>query len=261
MASNAEKRSHSAADLPHNNDSNRRCLQHYQDQLFVYTNNDACIVLQCEKLLRLASTSWFAKLVRDTERGDAGNTQENPIRVSLPTWFVQDVADWTQPLSTTRIHSSRSDTAVREMLAAIGWVDTETDLPMSFSNATSPGHTVGDSLVDTISARLATHTRDSLGKKLHRGSVRQDWFVCTAFGPDAKHLYHGEYASSSVHFVTEKEFVDMCAAMACTPRDGRRNQRLCYTYERGIVSITARIKECFDGNTPASAIEVITYGQ
>lgn len=260
MSSGAEKRSYSVAELPDHDDS-KRCGQD-PEQLFLYTTGDTCLVLQCEKLLRLAPDSWFAKLARDRERGTRGNTQENPLRVPLPTWFVQDVADWTQPMSTTRIHSSRPSTAVREVLAAIGWSDSQLDLPMSFSESKSRGHTVADSLVDSLSARMAAHTRDSLGKKLTKGTTRQDWFVCCKFGSDSlRSFYHDEYDSSSVHFVTENEFTEMCAVMGCRPQDGHRNARLVYTYERGVVSMTARIKECFDGKTLASAIEVITFGQ
>jgi hypothetical protein len=137
------------------------------------------------------------------------------LRVGLPTWFVQDVADWTQPQSTRKVHFSRGDSAVREMLDTIGWDPTEGDLPVAFREiarctvtetdaTTIIEHVINDSMPLGITRKLT-------GPRRHI-DVRRTLFIwphiCKAV-PDGID-YHG------LNYGSEASYISLLDALSLT---------------------------------------------
>lgn len=230
MSDTIVKRSASSADLVPNQDQ-ARSRKDTPDQLFLYTNMDTCIVLHLPKLLDKAPDSWFAKLVHDPERGTQGNSQEEPYRVALPTWFVQDVADWTQPMSTQRVHSSRPDEAMREMLAAIGWTATDRDLPVAFIEKTpsvAPGVGVSQMLLCLLSDYLPSRLTKKLGSVQAQCKQKRYIFYCPSVGGKP-----ADYGTTAEYKLDEEELIILFNAVQLAPTGTRATHSFCFQVDHG----------------------------
>ena len=235
MANAAPKRSASSAEIDPNVDKERLRTQEPLQSLFVYTNNDTCIVLHRAKLLSCAPDSWFAKLIADPARGTDGDTQETPHRLALPTWFVQDVADWTQPMSTDKLHSAHSDAALKEMLNAIGWKRTERDLPVAFLEPVSePLRPCTLRLIVELHKYLPMPTTSKLGSPTGLAEEQNIVFHCPSFGsrPRVEDCF-------ATYALTEKEMTDFFAVDTLSPLASTAQKRLLVvSHQGGVCNVT-----------------------
>lgn len=126
-----------------------------QPLFFVYATSDRCFSICVEKLLAKAPNSYFAMLwTRRNQMSGEGESQANPMRVAVPEWFVQAVADWAQPMAPSdAVFVGIPDKIALEQLRAVGWSSVgEGDLPTTFKPTTSePGF-------DDECTRILEHT-------------------------------------------------------------------------------------------------------
>lgn len=110
------------------------------ETVFVATNHEGVYCIHLLKLLSRAPNSWFAKAILGRAPGDtAGSTQERPLFLPVPSWFVRGVADWCMPMSTGSIFFEHPHDSVVELLTAMCWPAAEGgDLPVHLPKATVP---------------------------------------------------------------------------------------------------------------------------
>jgi len=131
--------------------------------VYLAANSDRVYCVHMAKLLDKAPNSWIAKAILGRAPADAsGSTQDKPLFLPVPGWFIQAVADWCMPLSTGSVFFEHPHDGVVEVLTAMGWPAADGgDLPVHLPATVVPtaigtdGHVFMEMINDHMSNRVA----------------------------------------------------------------------------------------------------------
>lgn len=152
-----------------------------QTLFFVYATSDRCFSICTEKLLARAPASYFAALwTHRNQESSEGESQANPMRLPIPEWFVQGVADWTQPLASSElVFVGVPEAIVLDQLMAVGWsADKEGDLPFRAKFEAAPSDEAVQLMDSLFVSKLPPDLTNSMGK-----IQRETKFFAAAYVP------------------------------------------------------------------------------
>lgn len=101
---------------------------------FVYSSSDRVLVFETAKFVQRYPRSYFGALFASLGAGMEGRSQEKPVRIPLPEWFIAAFAEWSLPLGPSSVFFpvDRRPLEVWHYLDAISWaIDAKyTDIPI-----------------------------------------------------------------------------------------------------------------------------------
>lgn len=165
-----KRKSEVDADFPRKSVSNNT----EYSPLYLSTNNESVITMDRRILFDQAPNSWLVKVINGRVEGDtSGDTQDHPLQLPLPTWFVQSIADWAQPLSTEKIYFAYNDEAVMRVLNAIGWdANDHQDLPIEITPRMGRKHGVSE-LATYLSSMMRVCDFEKAGSVTNEFTLKQ----------------------------------------------------------------------------------------